>query len=261
MARRDRVLERACDRLEYHQPVAALGMAHARLRRQTGRALTAGRALLGNERYAPFLDGLGGRARIEAAVARLEKAAVIDALPARIAARWEELDNRVRETGGHRYFLPEHGELCRDMSRMSTFVKDEAAWDFMVGERDMRERMDMQAKRLEEAAGGLRDCAAERANVETRGAAFVHHPDYPDWRIRAERAVGQATEILADRRTYAPHFERDPDLARTLLTASAKIGWALRDEGAEWERIRDERAEAEFQQRQRDMSQDRGFST
>ena len=260
MERRDRVLERACDRLEFYRPVAALGREHAGLRRQTGRALQAGRALLGDARYAPFLDGLGGRAWIEAAVDRLEKAALIDGLPARIAARWEKLEDRVRETGGHRYFLPEHGRLCRDMFDMSSFVKDKAAWRFMGGERDMRERMDAEAERLGEAAGGLRDRAAERARAEARGESFVRHPDYPVWRAGAERAVARATEILADRRTYAPHFEHDPDLPKTLETLSAELGGALRRDGAEWERVRSERAEAQTRERRHDISRGRGFS-
>ena len=260
MERRDRVLERARDTLGYGQPVAAIGMAHGGLRRQTGRALKAGRELLGDERYAPFLDRLGGRARIEAAVDRLERAAVLDHLPAHIAAGWEQLDKRVRETGGHRYFLPEHAELCRDMADMSTFVKSEAAWEFMSGERNMRKRMDAEAKRLDEAAGGLRDRAAERARGEARGDSFVRREDYPVWRHGAELAVARATEILADRRTFAPHFEHDPDLPKTLRTVSAELRRSLREDSSEWERVRSERAEEEMQQRLQDRSRDRGFS-
>ena len=146
------------------------------------------------------------------------------------------------------------------MAAMSTFVKDEAAWEFMSGERGMRERMDSEAKRLGEAADGLRDRASERARAEARGETFVRHEDYPVWRAGAERAVARATEILADERQYARHFENDPDLAKTLRSGSAELRRSLRDDSAEWERVRGERAEAEARDRQQDRSRDRGFS-
>ena len=254
MARRDRVLERARDELGDYRPVADLGMAHARLGRQTGRALKAGRELLGNDRYAPFLDGLGGRARIQAAVRRLESAAVLDRLPARIAAGWEQLDKRVRESGGHRFFLPEHGDLCREMDNLSTFVRDKAASRFIGDERDMRKRMTVEAEWLGDVADRLRNCAGER------GGSFVRQEDYPVWRHGTERAVREAEEILSDGRKYAPHFAHDPKLRDTLRTVSASLDRSLREDGAEWERVQSERAEARARQRQQDRSRDRGFS-
>ena len=75
-----------------------------------------GHELLGNDRYADHLSALGGRAKIERAVERIEHAAVLDHLPAEVVAACETLDDRVRETGRHRFFLPGHKRACDLMS-------------------------------------------------------------------------------------------------------------------------------------------------
>ena len=78
------------------QPVVELGWRYGRWHREAGRAEEAGRELLGNDRYAAHLAALGGRATIERAVERIEHAAVLDHLPARVVAACETLDDRVR---------------------------------------------------------------------------------------------------------------------------------------------------------------------
>ena len=255
--RRDALLERAERRLDSDRPVVDLGRTHSRWRREAGRAIEAGRALLGDARYQPHLDGLGGRTKIEAAVDRLEKAEVLDRLPRRIVAGWEKLEDRVRETGCHRYFLAEHGRLCEAMDLL--YPRDDMAHRFANGEMELRKRMTLQAERLDGAAKELEACARERGRAEARGLPFVRQEGYAEWRFRAERAVGQAREILSESSEYAPHFERNPELGETLKTVSDALGLSLRNESADWNRIRDERAEKERQQ-DLDRSRDRGFS-
>ena len=116
LEKRDALLERAEQRLDPWQPVVELGRRYARWHRAAERALGSGHELLANERYAVHLAALGGRAKIERAVERIERAAVLDHLPAEVVAACETVDDRVRETGRHRFFLPEHRRACDLMS-------------------------------------------------------------------------------------------------------------------------------------------------
>ena len=84
LEKRDALLERAERKLDPWQPVAELGRQHRRWHRAAESAREAGRELLGNERYANHLAALGGRATIERAVERIERAAVLDHLPASV---------------------------------------------------------------------------------------------------------------------------------------------------------------------------------
>ena len=255
--RRDALLERAERKLYSNRPVVDLGREHKRWRRQADRAVEAGRKLLDDGRYASHLDGLGGRAKIEAAVDRLEKAAVLDHLPHRIVAGWEKLEDRVRETGAHRYFLPEHGRLCEAVDLL--YPRDDVAHRFANGEMALRKDMTLRAEELDLTAKRLEECARERGRAEAGDVPFVQQEGYAEWRFRAELAVGRARGILSERKEYAPHFERDPKRAKTLETLSAGLDRTLRNEGAEWDRIRNERAERERHQNL-DRSQDQGFS-
>ena len=255
--RRDAMLERAERKLYSNRPVVDLGREHKRWRRAADRAVDAGRALLGDDRYASHLDGLGGRAKIEAAVDRLEKAAVLDHLPHSIVAGWEKLEDRVRETGTHRFFLPEHGRLCEEMDRV--YPMDNVAHRFANGETALRKDMTLQAEELDLTAKRLEECARDRGRAEAGELPFVQQEGYAEWRFRAELAVGRARGILSERTKYAPHFERDPKLAKTVETLSAGLDRSLRNESEDWNRIRNERAERERNQ-DLDRSQDQGFS-
>ena len=257
LERRDRLLERAEGKLESNRPVVDLGRVHARWRREADRVIEAGRKLLQDERYAPHLDALGGREKIEAAVARLEGARVLDHLPARIAAEWEKLEDRVRETGSHRFFLPEHESACARMDRV--YPRDDVAHRFVKDELGMRERMGRQVERLDDVANRLTECALERGRAVRQDIPFLRQESYADWRFRAERVVEAANEILAYEGEYAPHFAQDPKLRETVRTMSAALGRSLAGESPEWERIGEERIETE-RQRRLDRSQDRGFS-
>ena len=258
LERRDRLLERAENELPSYSPVVGLGREHARWERQTSRAIEAGRGLLGDARHAPHLDALGGRDRIELDVHRLERAAVLDRLPAHFAAGWEKLEDRVRETGKHRYFLPEHKDLCERMSEMRYRFDGAGALRFVESELGLRERMGRQAERIAEVAARLTDCVEQRREVQARDRTFLRQEGYPSWRYQAESAVEAARKILADRREYAPHFREDPGLRETLKSLSAELEEPLRAESAEWERIRDERARIDLERQQ--QSRDRGIS-
>ena len=261
MERRDKLLERAESRLSSVSPVVKLGRAHASWRREADRALKGGRELLGNEKYGPYLDRLGGRAKIEAAIARLEKAAVIDHLPARIVAECEKLDERLRETGRHRFFLPEHERLCERMSHAHHAVRDTAAYRFIGKELDMRKDMGRQAERLDDEMDRILGCVREHETAPVRDRPFVQQENYRDWRYRAESAVAGAKAILADGREYALHFKEAPDLRETLKTVAAALEGQLRAESAEWESIESERLRIAREQRlSRDRSQGHGFS-
>ena len=131
LAKRDALLERAEKKLFSQQPVVELRWRYARWHREAERALGSGRELLGNDRYADHLSALGGRAKIERAVERIERAAVLDHLPAEVVAACETLDDRVRETGRHRFFLPGHERAC---DLMSYNVQDGAAKAFVKNE-------------------------------------------------------------------------------------------------------------------------------
>ncbi|MDE0173395.1 MAG: hypothetical protein OYH76_05480, partial [Defluviicoccus sp.] len=256
LARRDALLERAEARLLSTEPVSALGLSHKRWRRDARRAVEAGRELLKDPRNAPHLDALGGRERIEAGVGRLEQASTIDGMPARMAVGWEALQDRVRQTGRHRFFLPEHEKLCRTMSDYDWCVKDTGASHFIRGELDLRETMTRQAERIDRVAGTLRESIDKRAGAEKSEVPFVRQPDYGAWRGPAEHAVHEAREMLRDR-TYGVQFEHSPGLRDTLRNLSDTLDRPLRAERAEWENIERQRIATEHRQ---SLSRGRGMS-
>ena len=243
LEKRDALLERAERKLDPWQPVVELGRRYARWHREAERALEAGHDLLGNERHAAHLAALGGRSKIERAVERIERAAVLDHLPARVVAACETVEERVRETGRHRFFLPEHERACDLMSRVRYRIKDAAASAFVKDELAMREKMSEQARRLEKTKTKLEECRRERDRAATDDLPFVTQWDYGDWRSRAERAVDNAREMLADETKLAPFFEEYPGLRQALEVPSASLGRTMRGEDEEWERIKRERAE------------------
>ena len=257
LERRDRLLERAERKFGDNRPVVDLGRRHSGWRREADRAIEAGRASLGDERHGPGLDASGSRDRIERAVDRLERAAVLDRLPARIAAGWEKLEDRIRETGRHRFFVPEHKMLCEQMSHVRHRVGDTATRQFVDGELAMREGMSGKAKRLDDVAGRLRDCVGERTEAEARDRPTVQQVGYSGWRHRAGSAVADAKTILAGEKEYALHFDHNPGLRKTLETLSAALERPLREESAEWNSIRSERERAETE---RQRGQDQGIS-
>ena len=263
LEKRDALLERAEQRLDPWQPVAELGRRHGRWHRAAERALEGGHELLANERYAVHLAALGGRAKIERAVERIERAAVLDHLPARAVAAFETVDDRVRETGRHRFFLPEHRRACDLLSDSvgSSGVRHAAAKAFVKDELAVRKEMSEQARLLEKTKTQLEKCQKEHALATTDDLPFVRQEDYGAWRSRAERAVDNAREMLADETRLAPFFEEDPGLRRALEAPSASLGRTMRGEDEEWERIKRERAEQHEQQRlEQRRSRSRGWS-
>ena len=265
MERRDRLLDRAERKLPYNRPVVDLGRAYARWQRGSDGAIEAGRELLGNERYEPHLDALGGRAKIEHDVARLEKAALLDHLPAQIVSGWEKLDERVRETGRHRFFLPEHERVCELMS--GAYSRDARARELLYDEPAMRMEMSSQAESLDTVKSQLQECDREREHAQARERPFVRQESYEGWRYRAESAVEGTKTVLAKGRKCAPHFDENPDLRETLKTLSGALDRSLRGESAEWDRIKSERQRIEEEREQsqdksrgRDRSKGRGFS-
>ena len=251
LAKRDALLERAKQKLFSLQPVVELRWRCARWHREAERALGSGRELLGNERYADHLSALGGRAKIERAVERIEHAAVLDHLPARVVAACEILDDRVRETGRHRFFLPEHERAC---DLMSYSVQDGAAKAFVKNELAMREKMSERAQLLDKTKTLLEECQQERDRAATDALPFVQQENYGAWRFRAERAVGNAKSMLADEKELAPFFKENPDLRQT-LAAWRPLGQTMREEDEDWERIKQERAEQKRLERRRSRSQ------
>ena len=218
LEKRDALLERAEKKLFSLQPVVELGWRYGRWHREAGRAEEAGRELLGNDRYADHLSALGGRATIERAVERIERAAVLDHLPARVVAACEILDDRVQETGRHRFFLPEHERACDLLSYSvkSSSVRHDAAKTFVKNELSMREKMSERAQLLDKTKTLLEECQQERDLAATDALPFVQQENYGAWRLRAERAVDNAKSMLADEAGNAPFFEEDPDLRQTL---------------------------------------------
>ena len=214
MERRDSLRERAERKLPYNRPFVDLGRAYTRWQRESDGAIEAGRELLGNERYEPHLDALGGRAKIEHAVARLEKAAVLDHLPTRIVSGWEKLDERVRETGRHRFFLPEHERVCALMS--GAYCRDARARELLYDEPAMRKEMSSQAESLDTVKSQLQECVREREDAQAQGRPLVRQESYEGRRYWAELAVKEAKTVLAEERKYAPHFNENPNLRETL---------------------------------------------
>ena len=259
LEKRDALLERAERKLSSLQPVAELGWRHARWLRRAGGAQEAGRELLGNDRYAAHLPALGGRAKIERAVERIERAAVLDHLPASVVAACETLDDRVRETGRHRFFLPAHERACDLMSPVLYQIRDGAARAFVKNELAMREKMSEQARRLDTTKTQLAECQREREIAATDDLPFVQRGDYGAWRLKAARAINSANSMLADENKLAPFFEEDPGLRQALAGPSASLGRTMRDEDEEWERIERERAERQRLERSRSRSRGRSM--
>ena len=252
LAKRDALLERAKQKLFSQQPVVELRWRYARWHREAERALGSGCELLGNERYADHLSALGGRAKIERAVERIERAAVFDHLPARVVAACETLDDRVQETGRHRFFLPEHERAC---DLMSYSVQDGAAKAFVKNELAMREKMSEQARLLNTTKTLLKDCQQERELAATDDLPFVRREDYGAWRFRAERAVDNANSMLDDENKLAPFFKEEPGLRQALAAPSASLGRTMREEDEDWERIKRERAEQKRLEQRRSRNQ------
>ena len=243
----------------YNRPFVDLGGAYTRWQRVSGGAIEAGRELLGNERYEPHLDALGGRAKIEAGVARLEKGAVLDHLPPRIVSRWEKVDERVRETGRHRFFLPEHERVCELMSH--AYSMDPGAQQLLYDEPAMRMEMNRQAEWLGTLESKLQECVRERELAQKQERPFVRQENYAFRRYWAETAVEGANTVLAEGSKYAPHFNENPALRETLKTLSEALDPSLRSESPEWERIQSERQRIEEERQQsQDRSQGRGIS-
>ena len=259
LEKRDALLERAERKLSSLQPVAGLGRQHRRWLRRAGGAQEAGRELLGKDRYAAHLAALGGRAKIECAVERIERAAVLDHLPAEAVAACEALEDRVRETGRHRFFLPEHERACKLMSGGVYRIEDGAARAFVKNELAMREKMSEQARRLDSTKTQLAECQRERDRAAADDLPFVRRGDYGAWRLKAARAIDSANSMLADEKELAPFFENDPGLRRALEGPSASLGRTMRDEEEEWERIKQERAERQHLERSRSRSRGRSM--
>ena len=253
----DALLERAEKKLFSLQPVVELGWRYARWHREAERALGSGRELLGNDRYADHLSALGGRAKIERAVERIERAAVLDHLPARVVAACETVDDRVRETGRHRFFLPEHKRACDLMSAEPYRIQDGAAKAFVKDELSMRKEMSERAQLLDKTKTLLEECQQERDRAATDDLPFVQRENYGAWRLRAERAVDNAKSILDDENKLALFFKENPDLRQT-LAAWRPLGRTMREEDEDWGRIKRERAEQKQQEQRRDRS--RGLS-
>ena len=230
--------------LEEHEPLV-------RADREAGRAEEAGRELLGNDRYAAHLAALGGRPKIERAVERIERAAVLDHLPARVVAACEILDDRVRETGRHRFFLPEHERAC---DLMSYSVQDGAAKAFVKNELAMREKMSERAQLLDKTKTLLEECQQERDRAATDALPFVRQENYGAWRYKAQLAVDNAKSMLADEKELAPFFKENPGLRQT-LAAWRPLDRTMREEREDWERIKQERAEQKSLERRRSRSQ------
>ena len=125
------------------------------------------------------------------------------------------------------------------------YPKDGVAHGFADGEMDLRNDMTLQAEKHDLAAREPEACARERGRADARELPFVRQEGCAEWRFRAEPMVGQAGEILSESRGYAPHFERNPGLATTLNMLCAGLDRTLRNEEAEWDRIRNERVEGE----------------
>ena len=251
LEKRDALLERAKQKLFSQQPVVELGWRYGRWHREAKRALGSGHELLANERYAVHLAALGGVTKIERAVERIERAAVLDHLPAEVVAACETLDDRVRETGRHRFFLPGHKRAC---DLMSYSVQDGAAKAFVKNELSMREKMSERAQLLDKTKTLLEECQQERDSAATDALPFVQQENYGAWRLRAERAVDNAKSMLADEKELAPFFKENPGLRQT-LAAWRPLDRTMREEREDWERIKQERAEQKRLEQRRSRSQ------
>ena len=254
LEKRDALLERAERKLDPWQPVVELGRRYGRWHREAERALGSGRELLGNDRYADHLAALGGRAKIERAVERIERAAVLDHLPARVVAACETVDDRVRETGRHRFFLPEHERACDLMSAEPYRIQDGAAKAFVKDELSMRKEMSERAQLLDKTKTLLEECQQERDRAATDDLPFVRQEKYGAWRYKAQLAVDNAKSMLADEAGNAPFFKENPGLRQT-LAAWRPLDRTMWEEREDWERIKQERAEQKRLEQRRSRSQ------
>ena len=259
IARREDLLRRAEAKLDPRHPVAELGVPHRRWRLGVPGALNAGRALLDDGRHAPHLEALGGRAHVERAVARIEKAALLDRLPTGAVRAWEALEDRIRETGRHRFFLTEHGDACRLMAN-ARGVRDKKARAFIGNELRLRERMGRDAEELRKVVGRLRDCKARRDAAEAGELPFVRQEGYGQWWADAWDALQDAKPLLERKKDLALHFADDPGLGADLETLTAAFEEVLPGEREQRRRVLAERGRKEQSQAQRrNMSQSRGF--
>ena len=250
---------RAEEKLHPLHPVAELGVPHRRWRLGASRALKAGRALLDDGRHAPHLDALGGRAHVERAVARIEKAALLDRLPAGVVRAWEALEDRLRETGRHRFFLTEHERACRLMADARN-VRDGKAQAFMGRELRLRKRMGKEAKELHDVVGRLRECNARREEAQAGEVPFVRQEGYGQWWADAWDALQDAKPLLERKKDLALHFADDPDLGEDLETLAAAFEEVLPGEREQRRRVlAEEVREEQSQAQRRNMSRSRGF--
>ena len=109
--------------------------------------------------------------------ARIERADVLDHLPAKAAAACEMRDDRVRETGLHRFCLPKHERACDLMSPVRYRIQDGAASAFVKNELSMREKMSEEARLLDATKTLLRDCQRGRVLAATDDRRFVRRWD------------------------------------------------------------------------------------
>ena len=227
-----------------------------RWHREAKRALGSGHELLANERYAVHLAALGGVTKIERAVERIERAAVLDHRRRgswRRARPWTTVSGRPAGTasscGAQESLRPAVAELYR--------IQDGAVKAFVKNELAMREKMSgpgSTAGQDEDAARGVP--AGTRSHCDRR-PPVVQQENYGAWRFRAERAVGNAKSMLADEKELAPFFKENPGLRQT-LAAWRPLDRTMREEDEGWERIKRERAEQKRLEQRRDRS--RGIS-
>ena len=259
IARREDLLARAEEKLDPRHPVVELGGPHRRWRLGASRALKAGRALLDDDRHAPHLDALGGRAHVERAVARIEKAALLDRLPAGAVRAWEALEDRLRETGRHRFFLTEHERACRLMADARN-VRDGKAQAFMGRELRLRKRMDREAKELHDVVGRLRDCDARRGAAEAGEVPFVRQEGYGQWWADAWDALQDAKPLLERKKDLALHFADNPGLGADLEALTAAFEEVLPGEREQRRRVlAEEVREEQSHEQRRNMSRSRGL--
>ena len=256
--KRDELLDRAGEGRRSAQPVSDLGLAHRRWKGGVRPAIEAGHKLLDDERYAVHLDVLGGRVEIERSVVRLGKAALLDHLPARAVRAWEALEDRLRETESHRFFLPEHERACRLMPDPRS-IKNVKARAFVGKETGLRERMSKEAERLDDAVGKLRDCAATRKAAEADQTPFVRQGGYGSWWADASDALHAAKPLLERKKDFAPHFAHDPGLGEDLETLTRTFEEVLPVEREQRRRVLAERVDEEHREQRQRMSRDRGF--
>ena len=253
LAKRDALLERAKQKLFSQQPVVELRWRYARWRREAGRALRRPDASSSGTiatRTTSRHSAAGRRSSAQSSASNAPPSSTT--CRREVVAACEILDDRVRETGRHRFFLPEHERAC---DLMSYSVQDGAAKAFVKNELAMREKMSEQARLLNTTKTLLKDCQQERELAATDDLPFVRREDYGAWRLRAERAVDNANSMLDDENKLAPFFKEEPGLRQALAAPSASLGRTMREEDEDWERIKRERAEQKRLEQRRSRNQ------